>query len=63
MLLLRDNAHYVFTIKLSLDKIKEATSFLNPRQSPVVTTDQPLFALAKQVQWTWPNEYGQFSYD
>ena len=60
MPLLRDNAHDVATIKHSLDKIKEATSFLNPTQSPVVTADQPLFALAKQIQWTWPNEYEKF---
>ena len=60
MPLLRDHAHDVATIKHSLDKIKEATSFLNPTQSPMVTADQPLFALAKQIQWAWPNEYGTF---
>ena len=28
-------------------------------QTPVVTFDQPLFALAKQIQWKWPEEYGE----
>ena len=60
MPLLRQNTHDVATIKHSLDKIKEAISFLNPTQSPVVTADQPLFALAKQIQWTWPEDYGKF---
>ena len=58
--LLRDQSHDVATIKHSVDKIKDATSFLNPTQSPVVTADQPLFALAKQIQWTWPIEYENF---
>ena len=60
MPLLRDQAHDVATIKHSLDMIKKAVSFLNPTQSHVVTVDQPLFALAKQIQWTWPNKYRQF---
>ena len=60
MPLLRDQAHDVATIKHSLEQIKSAVSFLNPTQSPVVTVDQPLFALAKQIQWTWPREFEQF---
>ena len=58
--LLRDQAHDVATIKHALDKIKEAVTFLNPTQSPVVTVDQPLFALAKQIQWSWPDQYQSF---
>ena len=60
MPLLRDQAHDVATIKHSLEKIKTAVSFLNPTQSPVVTVDQPLFALAKQIQWTWPRDFEHF---
>lgn len=26
---------------------------------PVVMFDQPLYAIAKQVQWNWPNTYGE----
>ena len=60
MLLLIDQAHDAATIKHSPDMIEIAVSLLNPTQRHVVTVDQPLFALAKQVQWTWPNQYGQF---
>ena len=60
MPLLRDKAHNVATIKHCLEKIKAAVSFLNPTQSPIVTVDQPLLALAKQIQWTWPNEFEHF---
>ena len=48
------------TIKHVMDNVKETTSFLNPTQTPVITADQPLFALAKQIQWHWPDEYGNF---
>ena len=32
---------------------------MNPGQTPVATLDQPLFALAKQFQWKWPDKYGE----
>ena len=34
-------------------------SHLNPGQVPVIAADQPLFAMAKQVQWHWPEKYGE----
>ena len=58
--LLRDQAHDVTTIKHVMDKIKDAVHFLNPTQSPIITADQPLFALATQIKWTWSQEYGKF---
>ena len=30
---------------------------LNPQQPPVVTADQPVYAVVKQVQWTQPEKY------
>ena len=60
MPVLRDQAHDVATIKHVMDKIKDAVHFLNPTQSPVITVDQPLFALATQIKWTWSQEYGKF---
>ena len=44
---LPEQAHSVATIKHAMNKIKEATHYLNADQIPVVTADQPLFALAK----------------
>lgn len=49
-------------IKHGMDVLKEAIHFLNPSQVPVVAMDQPLFALAKQVQWKWPAIYGEEKY-
>ena len=30
----------------------------NTGQTPVLTVDQPLYAIAKKIQWTCPEEYG-----
>jgi len=36
-----------------------ATQYLNPGQIPVTAMDAPLFALAKLVQWKWPDTHGE----
>lgn len=46
-------------IKHALDLIKNAVGFLNPGQIPVVALDQPLFTIAKQIQWKYPQIYGE----
>ena len=51
-------AHSVAMIKHAMDLAKTTTTFLNPGQVPVMAVDQPLFAIAKQVQWKWPDLYG-----
>ena len=34
--------------------LHQAITYLNPGQTPVMSADQPLFALAKKLQWTYP---------
>ena len=46
-------------IKHGMDVQREAIQYLNPGQIPVTTFDQPLFALAKLVQWKWPVTHGE----
>lgn len=46
-------------IKHGMNVLKQAIEFLNPGQIPVTTFDQPLFALAKLVQWKWPDTHGE----
>ena len=29
------------------------------RQTPVIAFDQPLYVLAKQVHWNWPDRYSE----
>ena len=40
-----------------MDKIKEIVAFLNSGQVPVIADDQPIYAVAKQAQWHWPDIY------
>ena len=57
--LLRDEAHSVSTVKHCMKMITDTIHHLNPGQTPVMAADQPLYALAKQVQWQWPGEFGE----
>ena len=57
--LFHDQAHSVAMIRHAMDVVKAAVNKLNPGQVPVVTLDQPLFAIAKQIQWNWPSTHGE----
>ena len=48
----RESAHTLAMVKHGMDLIKQATDLVNPGQVPVMTVDQPLYALAKKIQWT-----------
>jgi len=52
--LFHENANSVAMIKHAITVTKEAIAHLNPNQTPVITMDQPLYSLAKQIQWAWP---------
>lgn len=56
--LFQEEAHSVAMIKHAMDIARATTQFLNPGQTPVLAVDQPLFAIAKQIQWEWPLLYG-----
>jgi len=57
--LFRDPAHSPAMICHAMTIIASAVGRVNPGQIPVVTVDQPLYALAKQIQWNWPAKYGE----
>ena len=38
---------------------RKAIQYLNPGQIPVTIFDAPLFAIAKLVQWKWPETHGE----
>ena len=42
--------------------IKRTVSFLNPGQTSIDTCDQPVYALTKEIQWRFPEEFGTDSY-
>jgi len=37
----------------------KATEHLHPGQVPVITIDRPLYIIAKQIQWPWPDNFGE----
>lgn len=49
-------------VKHGMSVLEKAITFLNPDQVPVITVDQPLFAIAKMVQWRWPASHGEKSH-
>ena len=46
-------------VKHGINVLKESTDYLNPGQIPAMAVDQPLFALAKYAQWSWPQTLGE----
>ena len=57
--LLRYAANTAAMIKHTMLIIQKSVHFLNVNQVPVIFYDQPLYALAKQVQWQWPGMFGE----
>ena len=54
-----DQAKSAAMICHSLNIIKACVNHLNYGQTPVVAMDQPLYAVAKQIQWNFPEKYGE----
>jgi len=57
--LFQEDAATVAMIRHSMDIIMKVTELTVPGQTPVIEGDQPLFAIAKSIQWKWPLEYGE----
>ena len=54
-----ENAHSIAMILHAMNMIKAAVNHVNPSQIPVITLDQPLFALGKLIKWNWPSTHGE----
>ena len=50
MPLLLENAHATALLSRVMNLVKEAVEHLNSNQTPVLTMDQPLFAIGKEIQ-------------
>jgi hypothetical protein len=57
--LFQEEAKSVATILHAMNAVKRTVQFLNPGQTPVLACDQPLYALAKKIQWQWPEKHGE----
>ena len=46
------------TIKHVMDNVSSITSLLSPEQQmSILAADQPVYTVAKQIQWAWPDLY------
>ncbi len=45
--------------KHGMEIVSQDVQFLNPGQIPVLAVDQHLYAIAKKLQWTFPDELGE----
>ena len=55
----RESSKSPAMLKHSMMVIAKAIEFLNPGQTPMITFDQPLCAISKQLQWNFTNQCGQ----
>jgi len=57
--LFQDSSNSVAMIRHSMNVVQNAVQLLNPSQIPIIAFDQPLYAIAKCIQWNWPDTYGE----
>ena len=57
--LFHEQAHTLAMVRHSMTLVQERIQHFNPGQVPVVTIDQPVYALTKHIQWRWPHFYGE----
>ena len=55
--MLEESSKSAAMIRYGLDIMKTAVDYLSRGQLPVIAFDQPLYALAKLVQWNWKENY------
>ena len=56
--LFEEQSNSLAMIRHSMNIMKASVDMLNPGQTLVVTFDQALYAIAKQIQWKWSDLYG-----
>ena len=45
-----------------METIKKTINYLNPGQTSVDVCDKPVYALKKEIQWRYPDKFGNSSY-
>lgn len=57
--LIKDNINSPSVVRHTMDIVISITKKINPTQTPVWTGDEPVYAIGKQVQWLYPEKYGE----
>lgn len=56
---LREEINSPSMVRHTMDIIIKILAKINAGQTPVTTADQPVYAIAKQIQWMYPDKYGE----
>ena len=62
MPLLPQNVHAAVLLSRVMNLVSEAVERLNSNQTSVLTMDQPLSAIAKEIQRLWPDSFSNNKY-
>ena len=54
--LLEESINSPAMVRHCANVLSRITNYLNANQTTLVTADQPVYALGKQIQWRYPNE-------
>ena len=57
-----ESSHSSAMIRHGMNVVNDVVQHLNPGQTPIIAMDQPLFALAKWIQWNMPETHGEDRY-
>eukprot|EP00112_Aurelia_sp_Birch-Aquarium-sp1_P011752 Seg2473.2 transcript_id=Seg2473.2/GoldUCD/mRNA.D3Y31 product="hypothetical protein" protein_id=Seg2473.2/GoldUCD/D3Y31 len=57
--LLNESVNSTAMLRRTMGVVKQILLKLNPQQAVVLTADQPVYALGKQVKWMYPEFYGE----
>ena len=57
--LFKEDSYSVSLMTHAVQLIEKVTNFLNPGQTSVLVFDQPLYAIAKTIQWNMPDRFGE----
>ena len=57
-----ENAHSLAMMAHCMRVIRAAVAHVNPSRTPVIAVDQPLFVLAKEIQWRLGGVYDEDRY-
>lgn len=57
--LIKDNINSPSVVRHTMDIVISTTQKINFNQTPVWTGDQPVYAIGKQLQWLYPDKYGE----
>ena len=55
----KEDSHSVSLMTDAMQLIEKVTNFLNPGQTTVLVFDQPLYTIAKTIQWNMPYMFGE----